>query len=104
MMPLAFSFHAFVIALGPSASNDPLSGPLHQALPHENGCLPSPMGPELAAALFPHRRQTGVFLETGGIGMARTSVLTIGTGGRFWHWVARGAQTAHAVPGGRYTT
>src|ERR1019366_9616814 len=52
------------------AIDDGLAGPFHKGLPQEDGSIPAPMDPELAATLFLHGSQPRIFLKAGSIRVA----------------------------------
>ena len=70
-MGFSFGDHVLVISPCPGTVNDRLTRPFDKGLAQETRRLPAPMGPQLLAAFFPHRRHTDQLLQTRGTRMER---------------------------------
>src|SRR4051794_21244845 len=68
---LAFLEHALVIDFGPLGVMHRLTCLLNKGLAQERGCLPAPMRPNLIATFFSYGSHSGIFLQTGRIGIKR---------------------------------
>src|SRR5271169_6978509 len=68
-MALASGFLLEVIGAGPRAIDDRLTRPLDEGLAQKPGCVPSPMDPDAAAALFFDWSHPAVVLQVRGFGV-----------------------------------
>src|SRR5258708_27672290 len=68
-MLLSLFDHALIKDLGPLGVAHRLSGPFDKGLSQEIGGTPTPMGPDLAATFLADRGHSGVFLQTGRVGI-----------------------------------